>query len=436
MRTVGSSIPHVAHVQQTEHPLSGQADCLIEDPATGLHRPRDYMQSLESRVAYLERLLKEARPDLAADHMDHSLQQAGTDGDIQYSHIASPVHMLVSPPLQSDVLDTQSVDMQRAQTGRVRSSEGPEFLPVSSEVGLLCVNASGREPQYLGHSSALSFAQIATNTMGLQSESGGQGPGWAHTAVLDRHRRKNKTSKLEHPTTEMSEILSKAYFENIHSQYPFLHQPTFASWERKCREANESGTLLEVEHVPLFFVTMVYAIGSIVLSHELSSDAEDLYGMAMQYSSSILNTDTLESVQALIACAVFSIRSPVGASLWMISGMALRKSIGLGYHRSFHRFKRPSGILSQEMAKRCFWCSYDIDRVTSFVLGRPSAISDQAIDVEVCPALTSRSIINVWKGMSADLWHLSYHSTLMMTSLRIINSRNISETTQASLRPR
>ncbi|KAL2818637.1 hypothetical protein BJX63DRAFT_383600 [Aspergillus granulosus] len=44
-------------------------DCLVEDPATGLHRPRDYLKSLESRVAYLESLLQQVRPDVALDHM-------------------------------------------------------------------------------------------------------------------------------------------------------------------------------------------------------------------------------------------------------------------------------------------------------------------------------------------------------------------------------
>lgn len=231
--------------------------------------------------------------------------------------------------------------------------------------------------------------------MGLQGESSNQKPSWAYTPTLDRRRGGTQAVNLKHPTPEVADVLLRAYFDNIHPQYPFLHRPTFTVWERQCREASKSESLPEVDHVSLFFVTMVYAIGSIVLSHGLSGDAEDFYAMAMQYSSSVLNTDTLESVQALIACAVFSIRSPVGASLWMISGMAVRKSIGLGYHRSFHRLRRSSGALSQEMAKRCFWVAYDIDRVTSFILGRPSAISDQAIDVEVRSLTPSSSEDNV-----------------------------------------
>ncbi|KAJ3563877.1 hypothetical protein NPX13_g8048 [Xylaria arbuscula] len=35
------------------------------------------------------------------------------------------------------------------------------------------------------------------------------------------------------------------------------------------------------------------------------------------------------------------------------------------------------------MSQRCFWVAYDIDRVASFVLGRPVGLSDQAIDAEL-----------------------------------------------------
>lgn len=352
------------------------------------------MQALESRVAYLEGLLQEVRPDLAADHMDHhrraEIDTSANVAEQSYSGASTGVgtRVLTSQPPRAD----PSVEVPTTRIGTAHSIYTSPVQPaesdtVSSEVGQLCVNASGRELQYLGSSSALSFAQIATNAMGLQGDFADQKSTWAPSAASDRLKSRSQVLELRHPATEVAGALIRAYFDNIHPQYPFLHRPTFDVWERQCREANQNGSLQEVGHVPLFFVTMVYGIGSIASSHGLSGDAEDFYAMAMQHSPSVLNTDTLESVQALIACAVFSIRSPVGASLWMISGMALRKSIGLGYHRNHHRVKRSPSALSNEMAKRCFWIAYDIDRVTSFVLGRPPAISDQAIDAEVGPIL-------------------------------------------------
>ena len=48
-------------------------------------------------------------------------------------------------------------------------------------------------------------------------------------------------------------VFSNAYFENVHFQYPFLHEPTFRQWER-----NAHGFGLEAATpVELFFVNMV-----------------------------------------------------------------------------------------------------------------------------------------------------------------------------------
>lgn len=63
--------------------------------------------------------------------------------------------------------------------------------------------------------------------------------------------------------------------------------------------------------------------------------------------------------------------------------MAVRHCIELGYHRSTDKYRSNADVLTKEMSKRCFWVAYDIDRVASFILGRPVGIPDNVIDVEV-----------------------------------------------------
>ena len=46
-------------------------------------------------------------------------------------------------------------------------------------------------------------------------------------------------------------------------------------------------------------------------------------------------------------------------------------------------YRRDSNPLVAEMSKRCFWVAYDLDRVASFILGRPVGITDDVIDAEV-----------------------------------------------------
>lgn len=63
----------------------------------------------------------------------------------------------------------------------------------------------------------------------------------------------------------------------------------------------------------------------------------------------------------------------------------MRHCIELGYHRNSEKLLGLKSVdtLTKEISKRCFWVAYDIDRVASFILGRPAGIPDDAIDVEV-----------------------------------------------------
>lgn len=77
-------------------------------------------------------------------------------------------------------------------------------------------------------------------------------------------------------------------------------------------------------------------------------------------------------------------RSPYGAGAWAQIRYATSLCIEMGLHR-----KRKGRILSTEQARqaelrrRIFYTCYCFDRSTSIVLGRPFAISDSDINVEV-----------------------------------------------------
>lgn len=82
----------------------------------------------------------------------------------------------------------------------------------------------------------------------------------------------------------------------------------------------------------------VYAIGSLALGSNQHGAAEvrpfqdmhqrlihmvDIhqryYSMALDHITPVLALNGLESIQSILCCAVYSIRSPVGASLWYCS---------------------------------------------------------------------------------------------------------------------
>ncbi|KAI1492296.1 fungal-specific transcription factor domain-containing protein [Biscogniauxia mediterranea] len=358
-------------------------ECLVEDPATGLHRPRDYIQSLEARVAYLENLLHELRPDVANDHMGGIPRQHGEGmgtgtgtgtgtGNVSLENQPRfpqlPQTYKPPPPNEAAFNESRSVD-----------ADGIDSL--SNEVALLCVNATGREPQYFGSTSAVSFSRIASAAMGLPRRGGGTS---SQNSNPDGTKpRAPAPGPKELPSPAKMEAISNAYFTHIHPQYPFLHRPTLKRMEKECLDASSRGDLKTASDVSMFFVLMICAIGSLALGHTEVETAEAYCAMALEYINQLLELDNLQSIQAILCYAVYSIKSPIGVSLWKISGMAIRHCVELGYHRSAERFRSSSDTLTKEMSKRCFWVAYDIDRVASFILGRPVGIIDRAIDVEL-----------------------------------------------------
>ncbi|KAL5341016.1 fungal-specific transcription factor domain-containing protein [Aspergillus crustosus] len=354
-------------------------DCLVEDPATGLHRPRDYLKSLETRVAYLESLLQQVRPDVALDHMATGL------ADESYALALSPTNG------SNDIGASYEVTTGAAGMDRVRraSSVHPDDHQVdvlSSEVALLCLSATGRDPHYFGASSAVSFSRIVSATMGLPATNS-VGSGSQHSVISGTEAGPLPSARpdgaLRLPSLSVAKKLTKAYFDNIHPQYPILHRPTFDTWEAEFRTRSQSGSLADVPNIPLFFVLMVYAIGSLVVGQHHRQTAEEFYAAALDHIPPVLESNNLESIQGILCCAIYSVRSPVGVSLWKISGMAIRHCVELGYHRSTECYRRNADTLTKEMLKRCFWVAYDIDRVAAFILGRPVGIPEDSIDVEL-----------------------------------------------------
>ena len=59
------------------------------------------------------------------------------------------------------------------------------------------------------------------------------------------------------PDYDSCVTLSNAYFQNIHPQYPFLHEPTFRLWERKLIGPFEAMDAPSFDPIHLFFVNMV-----------------------------------------------------------------------------------------------------------------------------------------------------------------------------------
>jgi hypothetical protein len=172
----------------------------VEDPATKRHQPRNYLETLEARIALLEDQLRPISPDISGSSKSR-------DEDDGASHL-------------------------------------------SSKVGMLGLRMDGVEPHYLGSSSAFAFSRLIHSSL-RQVISGN------HPDLFGVNEDTPKPSPCPLPDYEFGITLSNAYFQNIHPQYPFLHEPTFRVWEAKLLGPSESIDPLSFDPIPLFFLNMV-----------------------------------------------------------------------------------------------------------------------------------------------------------------------------------
>lgn len=258
------SIPYIAFTaaQGRHNSANSSPDCLVEDPGTGLHRPRDYMKSLEARVAYLEGLLQQVRPDVALDHFGSNEDRDADSSPVPpcpplpTSPAMPSMHMRSAFPVVPESSPLDHMGFSRGLQAPSVEADDHHVDMLSSEVALLCLSAAGREPHYFGPSSAVSFSRIVSATMGLTTKGGSS----QHSRGFDGKGIGSEVPRevtLRLPSPRLRANLSEAYFNNIHPQYPFLHKPTFEIWEETCLKASLEGDLNGVSGVSLFFVLMV-----------------------------------------------------------------------------------------------------------------------------------------------------------------------------------
>ncbi|OKL63861.1 hypothetical protein UA08_00622 [Talaromyces atroroseus] len=323
--------------------------CLVEDPITKIYRPRNYVEILEKRVALLESLLKQCRPDLI-------------DSDV----------FAQSPDIQSSSLpSTQAIetlnpgDANRTALAKTKGNVEQDFGvdKLASNVGLLSLNAAGAEPQYLGSSSIFAFSRLINSSL-RQVVS----PDFPTVNVYDRA--KNRSSVLPSPCLlppyESAVKLSDIYFQNINTQYPFLHEPTFKAWESMLVDESTGLETCVLSSTSLFFLNMVYAVGALLLP-SLGYSTEITHG----YFTLVWMTPKGEENNEL---SLMTYRK--------LAGLALRMCIDLGYHRNAERFAESSDILQTELRKRVFWCAYVVETQAAVMLGRPLGIPYQEVDAE------------------------------------------------------
>ena len=223
--------------------------------------PAEYVRSLESHIAELERTMAAADPNIAMDHL------ASTRGQgIQKESVESPDDFVA------------------------------EGLEPSLEVGVGFVALSPNS--YLGTSSGLPLAKLVKSAINVTSRGSprrealdqrGNAAGSPHSAALSgstRHPEPDiSAGKVEMPSDEAGAKLISAYFSRVHPKHPFLSRKRISTLN-KDREtlvpAHQSRSRdINANRLDYAILHLIYAIGARYLQlandHSHSSPEVSLY---------------------------------------------------------------------------------------------------------------------------------------------------------------
>lgn len=297
----------------------GNVACIIVDPASGEQYARDYIRQLEVQEAELKARLDE---------------KAAGRPETSHSTIEAPQATPAGLP-----------------TGGSHTSHGG-FVGDGSGLGFLRSILS--EAKWQRHRTHI-LNQLATR------------PG-----IQQLHLSPNPL-----PAVQEAEQLLENYFTRFHIHHTFLlRQEVLSTFNRVY---NASATSLDQDY---FRLLMVFAISATTRYRAgITNDHPYGYFMAAEdYLGRIPLIRDIDAIQNLLLVARFGMYHHIGASLWEISQLCMRQCIEWKLHL---KPAHPLDPLVEQHRRRVFWECYVLDRYSSGILGRPFAIAESDIEVEL-----------------------------------------------------
>ncbi|KAF5583045.1 GAL4-like transcriptional activator [Fusarium subglutinans] len=135
-----------------------------------------------------------------------------------------------------------------------------------------------------------------------------------------------------------------------------------------------------------FTVLLVLAISASSLSRSadsvISTQAQRLFRTALTFRESAILPNTIIGVQSILFLIQFATLNPSLLDAWYLIGVGMRMCVDLGLHQDPQPLDSVATSLL-ETRRRLWWSMYSFDRSMSLGCGRPTEISDSAINVSL-----------------------------------------------------
>jgi hypothetical protein len=400
----------------------------IYSPDRGCH---SYVFYLESRIEYLEDLLKESGvPFKIADSA--IIARTARNGEVKMSPATAGAET-AGPPAKVNA-DQDAID---------------KLVTNASQVAVRGTSDS----RYLGSASGISFARVvfAAVKKSIKSNMAVRGRSTpdintltaSHTTMRESLFGLDTSTNVKpapFPSRKLAERLADLFFHHSNPQFPIISRPEFMAMLIRVYEDREDRDRAPTPRES-YMLNIVFAIGSGTIvgkpvdveEQERQAEAdspeppmkrrrlveeqrqpEEYHASAIIHLDAMLNSSNptntngpggdLEELQAVLLLAAFALLRPVPPGLWYIVGVAVRLALDLGLHADDgFESNAVKQLGSKELGeannqgdspddgfrkyisdwrRRLWWCVYSFDRLVCSVVGRPFGIADAFVTTE------------------------------------------------------
>ncbi|KAF9778873.1 fungal-specific transcription factor domain-containing protein [Thelephora terrestris] len=345
-------------------------------------RPRGYVQHLETRIANLERHLREQYSS-QRDGGDQLLPANGRA--LTTSHVPGDQHSL-GPLPASAYSKPEGMDPLSLLAEETSDSDDEFFFRTETNLGdpsheLNAEHAS----RFYGKSSLLAFTTRAFDDSGevptdtdrahAYREEFWVTPDWLTSMLAP------KPVLFEFPDVYLLWHLVDCYFNNINTIFPILHRPSFVcSIQQRLHETSQSFGAV---------VLLVCAIGCgftddprvlQVISPDSPCTAWKLFHQANSVQKRHYLPHSLFEAQIYPLSALFLEGYSPPDKIWVVVSVGLTIMQDVGVHRKSFSSQK---TIETELWKRSFWTLIVLSRSLSTLLGRPCALQDEDFDADL-----------------------------------------------------
>lgn len=186
------------------------------------------------------------------------------------------------------------------------------------------------------------------------------------------------------PPKDVSDVLVRAFFENVHPNYSLFHRTTFQLRYEELWQPNASQTP-EPEPGWVCSLFMVLVLGADALGEDGADEATSIQSryvrMVRERFEQLAFTASLANVQALLLLQLYEHNAGERNAAWMILGLAARMAIALGMHREGAN----AGFdpIERNTRRIVWWTLYMFEQKISIILGRPQCVDPMEVNVRL-----------------------------------------------------